>query len=190
MNQILQRLESVASLLLGLTEHDLEAGHDQNVVGIAAEPCDARLHVGVEVPRDFQGGCGGKDHISGLGCKVPAILRGARLHQHGLALWGTRDIERAADLEVLAFMAQDVELGGIEEDARLPIKDEGIIVPTVPQTLDHACELAGAGIALVGATLRLGAASSALQAGRRCVQGSAGASAADEIERSEFTSEP
>ena len=118
--------------------------------------------------------------------KLAAVVGGAGLHQHRLALRRARHVERAAHVEVLAVVIERVHLLRIEEQARLLVADEGVVVPRIPQRLHDLDEFLAAPVAHVLRLVRLVAEVERLGriAGGDHVP--AGAAAAHQIERGEF----
>ena len=118
------------------------------MVGVAADPRRAALHVGVERAARLDRPAGGEHHLGGLGGELAAGIGGAGLHDHRPALDRPGDVERALHLQILAVVVQHMELGGIEIDAALDVADEGVVGPRIPQAGDDVVVLARAGVAL------------------------------------------
>ncbi|MNQ89273.1 hypothetical protein D3C85_1045760 [compost metagenome] len=74
-------------------------------------------------------------------------LRGASLENHGLALPGTGNVERAFYREKFPFVLKGMQLAGGKELAALLVIGEGIVFPGIPQALDHIHMLFGDAVA-------------------------------------------
>ena len=72
----------------------------------------------------------------------------AGLDDHRLALRRARDVERAVDLEELAFVMDGMLGLGLEVEAAAAVAHEGVVVPRIPQLVHHVDELAGLLVAL------------------------------------------
>ncbi|CAB3958132.1 hypothetical protein LMG7053_05550 [Achromobacter ruhlandii] len=186
MDQVLQARELVLGLSLGAADHGKDAGHDLDVVGIAAVRHGAALDVAVERLGFVEGLVGHEDDLGGARRQVAAGGRGAGLHHHRPALRRARHVQRPAHGEMLAAVAQRMQLGGVEVLAAGLVAQEGVVLPTVPQSQHYVVEFSGAGVAagvfhvfVQVEVLRL-----ALAAGGHQVP--ARAAAADVVERGEL----
>ena len=103
-----------------------------------------------------------------------------------MALRRARDVERAADLEVLALVIERMQLRRIEELPARLVAHEGVVVPAVPQRGDHLGEFVGALVALGVAIVRVAVEVQRLGRHAGGDQVPAGAPAADVIERGEL----
>ena len=119
------------------------------MVGRAAELFQPAFHIGVEPLRLGQRIAAGEDDLGGLGCKLPAGLRGAGLDDDRPALNRARDIERTAHLEILALVIEHIHALGVEINFRLDVANERVLGETVPEPGHDVIELARAAIALV-----------------------------------------
>ncbi len=90
-----------------------------------------------------------EDGVGALGGEALAILRGAGLEDHRLALGRALDVERPLHLEELALVVERVQLVRIDEDAALLVGDVGVVLPGVPEPLHHVQVLARQPIAHV-----------------------------------------
>src|SRR4029079_7427582 len=116
---------------------------------------DARLYIRIEVTADSDCRSGREDDLGGFGGQTAALVRRASLHQHGLPLWRARDIEWTSDLEMLTLVPECMHLVRVEEDAGVPIHDESVVVPAVPQYQQNVGKLSCPSIPLRGACLWL-----------------------------------
>ena len=123
--------------------------------------------------------------LGGLGRELPAVVGGAGLHHHRLALRRARHRQRSAHLEELAGVIEHVTPVGIVEAALLLVEDEGVVVPGVPQAAHDLDELAGAPVAHRLRQMVLAAEILRLRVIGRGDQIPAGAAAADQVERGE-----
>ena len=114
----------------------------------------ARLQVGVEFFAVFEVLLDREQHLGGPRRKRAAGLRLAGLHDHRLALRRARHHQRPAHLEVLALVMEHVQLFRVEEQTRLLVQDEGVVLEGVPQALRHLDELGGALVAVVMRRMR------------------------------------
>jgi hypothetical protein len=87
--------------------------------------------------------------------KLAAVVGGAGLHQHRLALRRAWHVERAAHVEEFAVVVQRVHLLRVEEQALIPVADERIFVPRIPQRLHDLDEFLAAPVAHVLRLVRL-----------------------------------
>jgi hypothetical protein len=123
------------------------AGQDLGVVGRAAVLGELALEVAVQGLRLLERLAGGEDHLGPARREVLAVLGGAGLDQHRVALRRARDVERPAHREELALVIEDVELVGIEVAPRRLVVEERVVLPRIPQAGDDLHELAGAAVA-------------------------------------------
>jgi hypothetical protein len=127
-----------------------------------------------------------EDRVGALGGQVAAVLRGAGLEDHRLALGRAGDVQRALHRQELALVTQGVQLVGIEEHAAGLVVDQGVVFPAVPETLDDVQILGRQAVAgvvrqMLGLAEVLGR---AFQPGGDDVP--AGAAAADVVQRGEL----
>ncbi|MNE50214.1 hypothetical protein D3C80_1447770 [compost metagenome] len=105
-----------------------------------------------------------------------------RLKDHRLPLGRPLDVERPLDLEEASLVTKRMQLVAVEKFAADAVAEEGVVIPTVPQTLDHFQIFVGDLVAkrvfgVVAAVILRRSFE------RRCHRVPAGAPAADEIER-------
>lgn len=108
---------------------------------------DALCHGGAAV--DGLGECGvDREHEVGLG-GGEVLARGgdAGLHQDRVALRRAGDVERAADVEVLAMVVKGVDAGGVGEHAGGLVRVDGAVFPGVPKAAQHVHELCSPAVA-------------------------------------------
>ena len=115
----------------------------------AAEFRHPAFHRRVVFLRVLDRGCSREHHIGGRRRHVLALLGGAGLHDHRIALRRARNVDRSAHREMLALVVEYVNFCRIEEDARRLVAHEGVVLPAVPQPAHHLDEFRGAAIALV-----------------------------------------
>ncbi|CUI61657.1 Uncharacterised protein [Achromobacter xylosoxidans] len=186
MDQVLQARELVLGFGLAAADHGEDAGHDLDVVGIAAVFNGAALDVAVEGAGLVEGLVRHEDDLGGARRQVAPGGRGASLHHHRAALRRTRHVQRPAHREMLATMAQRMQLGRVEILAAVLVAQEGVVLPAVPQAQHHVVELGGAGIAagVLDVLVQVEVLRLALAAGSDQVP--ARAAAADVVERGEL----
>ncbi len=122
---------------LGAAHDGRDGGQDEHPVGVAAEAGGPRLHVDIVEARLLDVPEAHEDGVGPLGGEVAAVLGGASLEDHRLALAGAGDIERPLHRQELALVVQGVELRRVEEDAAFLVIDERVVLPAVPKTLRH-----------------------------------------------------
>ncbi len=84
------------------------------------------------------------NHVGISGGDLLALVGGAGLHNDWPPLRCRRRVQRATHLEVLALVVQHVQFLGVEKHAACLVADEGIVLPTVPQSGNDAGKLRGA----------------------------------------------
>src|SRR5205807_138890 len=117
--------------------------------------------------------------------ELAAVVGRARLHHDGLALRRARDRQRTLDLEELARMVERVPSRRVVEAALRLVEQKGVVVPAVPQAAHDVDEFASTAVALMLGQVLLAAEILRLAGIGGGHQIPAGASPADEIERSE-----
>ena len=185
-DQVLQLVVARLGFFLGGADDGHDAGQDQQFVVAAAMLRQAGLQAAVErlragqclLRREYQFGRGGRQFL--------AILAGAGLHQHGIALHRALGLQCAAQLEVFAFVLQHLQLGRVEEIAAGLVEQIRIVAQAVPQALDDIDVFARALVALRVRHLRGQAEAFRLPVGARGDEVPAGATAADMVERGEL----
>src|SRR5690349_8716155 len=108
MDQLLDSFKLLLSLCNGVADNRENTGHDLQIISVPAVFAEAPLDVGIEGSSVLERLVRGEDHFGGARCKFPAGLGRACLNENGLTLRGARDIERAANLEKLALVIEDV----------------------------------------------------------------------------------
>ena len=101
------------------------------------------FQVGVEVLRIGEGLVRGEDCLGVPGREVLAVLGGAGLHNHGVALGGPGHVQGALHLEMPAFMVDRVHAGTVGPHAGALVRHDGVVFPAVPELLRHVQELCG-----------------------------------------------
>ena len=185
-DQVLQLVIAGLGLCLGGADDGHHARQDQQFVGATAMLRQAGLQAAVECLRAGQGLLRREYQFGRGGSQFLAILAGAGLYQHGVALHGALRLQGAAQLEVLAFVFKDVQLGRIEEIAAGLVEQIRIIAQAVPQALDDIDVFARALVALRVRHLRRQAEAFRFPVRARGDQVPAGAPAADVVERGEL----
>ena len=144
----MQAVEILRRLVVALGDHDAEARQDLQMVGVAVV---VALHPPLDVVVIGLGlgnvQMGRENRLRQFRSKFPPLVGGAGLHLHRIALNGTGHVEGPAHPELLTLMPEIVHLLGIEIEAALHIAHEGVIVPAVPEPIDHLGEFARAPIA-------------------------------------------
>jgi hypothetical protein len=147
----------LAGVGIRVADVDRHAGHDDDLLGVAALGLGAALEVVVERLALGDGGGVGEDALTDRGAQVAALLRVAGLEDDRLALRRPGDVERADDLEVLALVVKGVLLARIEEGAGGAVAGERVFLVGVPQALGDLDELQAASVAgVVVEVLRAG----------------------------------
>lgn len=103
-----------------------------------------------------------------------------------MALRRPRDIQRAANREMLTLVVQVMELGRVEVPFRFAVADKRIVVPAVPQSLHHFDKLDGPVVAGIVLVMPLASEVEGFGDVRRGDDIPPGAAAADVVERGEF----
>ena len=173
-------------LLHRVAHHHQRARQDVQEFRVAPGRVGAPLHVGVVVLRVGEGAAGREHHLGGLGGDLPAGVGSARLHDHRPALHRPRDVERAADLQELAFVVEHMHALRVEEYAARRVAEEGVVRPTVPKAGHHVEELAGAAVARGVLPVLVAAEIPRLHRIAGGDEVPAGAAAADVVQRGEF----
>ena len=148
MQQILQFLQFRLRFLVGRRHIDREARQDLEAVGIAPALDHAALHVRIEDAGGLHHIMGGEDHFRRIGGELAAIVGGAGLHDHRLALGRAGHIERAAHVIKIAVMIEHMHLRAVGEDALRLVAHKGVPIPGIPEGAHHLDEFAGALVAL------------------------------------------
>src|SRR5262245_15107183 len=123
--------------------------HDLEIVRLAAVFRHPPFDVGVVGARALSRAGYRVDDVGGGGAQLAPLFRSAGLHDHRMALWHARDIERTAHLEEPALVIQHMHPRFVEIAASRLVEQKGAIVPAVPQSLDHLDELGGTGVTRV-----------------------------------------
>ncbi len=187
--EVVQLLFQRVGLRLRRAEDGRQAGQDLDAVRVAAEGDGAALHVGIEILRVGELLLGGEDRLGIAGGEGAALVRGARLHQHRMALRRARQVERAAHAELLAGVVDGVDAVGVGVDAAGAVMDARVVLPAVPQLAHDIDELGRATIA-VAVRVALGEAEIAGRLGRPGGDDvPARPSGADMVERGELAGE-
>src|SRR5258708_2002330 len=97
----------------------------------------------IKVLRALEGLVRRENHLADVAGESNAVGRSARLRQHGITLRRARDVDGAADGEILALVLQNVELFCIDEHAALLVAHKSIVLPAVPEPLHDIDELPG-----------------------------------------------
>src|SRR6516165_11489332 len=97
----------------------------------------APLQVAVEFLRAGEGVLRCEHPLSKARCDLAANSGRAGLEQHRMALWRSRDIQRATNREMLALVVQVMDFDRVEVTFRFAVSNKRIVVPTVPQSLHH-----------------------------------------------------
>ena len=113
----------LARLIVGFADDHEGAGENLDRLGIAAELFRAGLNVAIERLIVGEPRAGREHDFRRLRRELPPRLGRARLHDHRPALYGPRDIERPAHLEIAALVVEHMQLLGIEEYAALDVAD-------------------------------------------------------------------
>ena len=90
-----------------------------------------------------------ENRLGELGGELLAVVGRAGLHEHRLALRRTRHVERAAHRIVFSLVIEVMHLVRLEEQPAVLVAHERIVVPAIPQALDHFGEFVRALIAFV-----------------------------------------
>ena len=131
-----------------VADHDKGAGQDLQVFGIAPDLFHAALDVGVELLPVGKRATAGEHGFRRFRRQLPAIVRGAGLHDHRPALHRAGDVERAAHGQVFALVVEHVHFVGIEIQARFDVADKSVVGEGIPQARHHIVELARPLVAL------------------------------------------
>src|SRR3954447_14849298 len=102
-------------------------------MGGSAERRHTSLDVVVEALRLTEALRQREDHVCRFGSKDLPDLRGARLHDHGMTLRRTRNVQRTLDREILGFVIKDMKLVGVKVTSCRSVAYKRIIIPTIPQ---------------------------------------------------------
>ena len=145
---LLQLLVAVLGLLRRTADDGEHTGHQVHLRWVAVPLAQLAFQTPVENAGLLQRLLGGEDDIGRAGCQRLAGLGRARLDHDGVALRRARCIQRAFDAEMRALVVQRVQLGGVEVHTAVLVAHDGIVLPAVPQPLDHVDKLAGHRIAL------------------------------------------
>ena len=147
-----QRLQVGVFLLgdrLGLADHHGEGG--QHLAGLRRAAVCRQAGLDVVVEGDGVGLAvrRAEDHLRPARGEFAAALGGAGLQEDRAALRRARDGQRAAAADEAAREVGVADLGGVDEDALLPVQDEGVVVPAVPEGGAGLEHLVAAVVALV-----------------------------------------
>ncbi|CDN41599.1 Putative uncharacterized protein [Paenibacillus sp. P22] len=124
-------------LLLRFPDDRSDARKNEHVVGIAAEGGRTALDVRIEGRCLLQRFMSGEDRVGFLGRIIAPHLGRSGLEDDGMPLTGARDVERTFDGEELALVIQGMHFVRIEENARLLVAHEGVVLPGIPQAARH-----------------------------------------------------
>ncbi len=141
-------VEDLLRLARRAADHWEHTGHDQDFVGLAAEPDDLRLDVAIEGP------CFGevvlrREHDVGDARRQRlARPRRAGLDQDRMTLRRARNVQAAFDGEVFSMERRHMQAARPHEETRLLVADKGVVGPAVPQDATGLDEFLGHGVAL------------------------------------------
>ena len=186
MDEVLQLLELVLRLLPRRRDHDAEARHDLEMVGVAAVARHAVLHVAIDIrarPSIVWCAQNTTSAVSAASCRPSSDAPACTTT--GWPCGERETVSGPLHLEEFARVVEHVPPVGIVEAAVLLVEHEGIVVPAIPQAAHHVDELARAPVALVLRQVLLAAEILRFGVVGRRHQIPARAAAADQIERRE-----
>ena len=133
------QVANAAILLLrlstGAPDNRANAGEDLDVVARAAMGDGARLDLIEEGAGLFKTRRMGEDRIGIFAGELDARIRRTCLEDDRLALRRAADIQWARHLEEATFVVQRMQFLLVEKLSRLPVADDGVVIPAIPEAL-------------------------------------------------------
>src|SRR3954447_19542703 len=108
MDELLQLLELVLRLLVGLRYGDKESWHDFGVIRITSKRFGPALNIGIERLRAGQRRVRCEDDIRRFGCQVATIVGSTGLHNDRPALRRGAYIKRPFNTKIFTFVVERV----------------------------------------------------------------------------------
>ena len=129
-------------------EHEGEPGQRADVVARAAVTFRRRVQARAEGHPGSHRGLRGEHDVGEAAGQGDSLVGGARLRHQRTPLRRARERQDARDREALAAMLGRVQLLGVGPDPGVERRDDGVLVPRVPDLHDGLDELLGTRVAV------------------------------------------
>jgi hypothetical protein len=106
MNEAVEKRLFLSGVVERIPDYHQRAWQNLQQIRRSAESLHARFHVGIKLPAFSKRARAAENDLCGFGCELTTCVGSSGLNDDRPALDRPRDIERAADLEKLAFVVE------------------------------------------------------------------------------------